>query len=413
LRGDLVLQVLLLSQWYIPEPSTAHVLGKDLVAHGHLVSAITGFPNYPSGKIYAGYRIRWRQWEQIDGVHVLRLPLYPDHSRSAVRRALNYTSFATSVSLLGPGLCDSADVMWVNGSPTIGIPAWWISLLRRIPFVYNIQDMWGETVRASGMVRDGLAVRLLQELERFTYHRAAAITVVSPGFKRYLIDRGIPRGKIHTIPNWGNEEIYRPICRDPDFGQLYGLADHFNVIFAGNIGPQQALGVVLQAACLLREMPDIQFVLIGEGIDLPVLKAAVERQGLSNVRFIAQQPETEMPRFFAWADGLLVHLRNDPLYQITIPSKVLNYMACGHPILCAVVGDGAEVVRAAGAGLLCPPEDPQALAQAVRTLYTMPAAQREALGEAGRESFLQNYTRRVVVERQMQVLQEVAARRRR
>jgi glycosyltransferase involved in cell wall biosynthesis len=154
-------------------------------------------------------------------------------------------------------------------------------------------------------------------------------------------------------------------------------------------------------------------VLIGEGIDRPVLQAEVQRQNLSNVLFIDWQPEIGMPRFFAWADGLLVHLRNDPLYHITIPSKIVSYMACGRPVLCAVPGDGAGVVRAAGAGLLCPPEDPQALAQAVRTLYTMPAAQREALGEAGRESFLQNYTRRVVVERQMQVLQEVAARRRR
>ena len=144
------MRVLILSQWYAPEPDIKiHLLAKDLVSRGHRVISITGLPNYPQGRIYPGYHQRPWQWEEVDGVRVLRLPLYPDHSRSVERRSLNYLTFAASASLLGPLLCGPADVMWVYHPPlTVGIPAWWIGLLRRVPFVYEIQDMWPETLAA-------------------------------------------------------------------------------------------------------------------------------------------------------------------------------------------------------------------------------------------------------------------------
>jgi len=356
--------------------------------------------------------LRWRQWEQRDGVRVLRLPLYPDHSHFRARRAANYVSFATSASLLGPILCGPADVMWVYHPPlTVGIPAWWIGRLRRVPFVYEVQDLWPEGVIASGMMSEGLAVRLLRWLERFVYNRAAAITVISPGFKRNLMAKGVPDEKVHVIPNWADDEIYRPVPRDRELGERYGLSGHFNVVFAGNMGPAQALHVVLQAAVGLQDMPEIRFVLVGDGIELPQLRRKAEQLGLGNVRFIEWQPATAMPRFFAWADALLVQLRQG--YQATIPSKTLAYLACGRPILCAVPGDGAEVVRQAGAGVICPPEDPQALAEAVCTLHAMSPAEREALGQAGRQAFLANYTRGVLVDRYEALFEEIAARNRR
>lgn len=395
------MRILILSQWYPPEPaSIPHAMACNLVERGHQVLSLTGFPNYPSGKIYPGYRQRLWKREEIDGVQVLRLPLYPDHSRSGVCRALNFLSFAASASLLGPALSGPADVMWAYHPPlTIGLPAWWIDLLRRIPFVYDVKDMWPETLVATGMTRSRMVFALLGRLAEFIYSRAAAIVVPSPGFKRNLIAKGVPADKIHVIPNWADEDLYRPVPLDQALADKYGFAGRFNVVFAGNMGFAQALDTVVEAAQQLSDLPEVQFVFIGDGVDEARLRQMVVQHQVGNVRFLGRQPAKRMPHFFALADVLLVHLKRDPLFEITIPSKTLAYMACGRPILMAVAGDAADVVRDAGAGLICAPQDSKALADAVRTLYAIPAAERERMGQAGREAFLNHYTRRVLMDR--------------
>jgi glycosyltransferase involved in cell wall biosynthesis len=406
------MRLLTLSQWYDPEPNFKGLaLATALQAKGHTVTAVTGFPNYPSGKIYPGYRLQWRQWETMNGVRVLRVPLYPDHSYSSVKRILNYASFALSASTLGAALCGPADVMWVYHPPlTVGIPAWWIGLLRRIPFVYEVQDLWPETLAATGMFRLAVAASWMNRLAQFVYRRAAAITVISPGFKRNLIAKGVPAEKIHVIPNWADEELYRPVARDENLAFESGLANRFNIMFAGNIGAAQALETVLEAAELLRDLPRAQFVLIGDGVSVKTLRQATQERGLSNVRWIDRQPAERMSHWFALADVMLVHLKRDPLFEITIPSKTMAYLACGRPILCAVAGDTADLVRSVGAGITCAPQDPAALAQAVRDLYAMSCEQREAMGEAGRRAFLENYTQAVLVNRYEALFKDVVAR---
>lgn len=409
------MRCLLLSQWYDPEPNfKGGILGRVLTDHGHHVTALTGFPNYPGGRIYPGYRLRWRQWEQRDGVRVLRVPLYADHSRSGAKRLLNYLSFAVSAATIGAALCGPADVMWVYHPPlTVGIPAWWIGLLRRVPFVYEIQDMWPETLAATGMLPSGRAAKLLGWLARFIYARAAAITVISPGFKRNLIAKGVPADKIHVIPNWADEDIYRPMPRDETLGGEHGLCGKFNVMFAGVMGAAQALNNVLDAAEQLREQADIQFVLIGDGLEAERLRQAAQARGLGNVRFIGRQPAERMPHFFAWADALLVHLKRDPLFEITIPSKTMAYLACGRPIITCTAGDAAQVVGEADAGLACEPENASALAQAVRDLQAMTAEQREAMGQAGRRAYEQHYTRAGLIEKYEVLFDEVRRKQRR
>lgn len=405
------MRILLLSQWYAPEPDfKVQFLAKDLMARGHRVEVLTGFPNYPQGQIYSGYRQRLWQRQQVDGVPVLRVALYPDHSRSSVRRSLNYLSFAVSASVWGPWLSRSADAMWVYSAPlTTGIPAWVIGTLRRIPFVFNIHDLWPETLSATGLVGSGRVTRSLDQLARFIYRRAAAITVVSPGFQRNLIAKGVPAEKVHLVPNWADETIYRPVEPDPALAAQHGLAGRFNVMFAGNMGAAQDMDNVLAAAALLRDVPAVQFVLVGDGIDADRIRAAAAQSGLENVRFIARQPAEQMPGLFALADVLLVHLKRDPLFEITIPSKVAAYLACGRPILCNVLGDAADVVRDAGAGLLCPPQDPAALAAAVLEFYQMPRCAREAMGQSGRRAYLATYTRHELVSRYEALLAAAAA----
>lgn len=406
------MRIHLLSQWYTPEPDIRiHPLARELTARGHDVTVITGFPNYPSGRVHPGYRMRWRQWEERDGVRILRLPLYPDHSRSNIKRVLNFMSFAAAASTLGALLCGPADVLWAYHPPlTTAIPAWLIARLRRVPFIYEVQDMWPETLAATGMLPSPRIGKWVGRAANFVYREAAAVSVISPGFKRNLVGKGVPADKIHVIPNWADEDMYQPVPRDEQLAARHGMAGHFNIVFGGNMGAAQALDNVLRAATLLRDLPDVRFVLIGDGVDETSLRRTVADQGITNVTFIGRQPMTEMPRFFALADALLVHLNRDPLFEITIPGKTVAYLACGRPIICAVAGDAADVVTSAAAGLVCPPEDAEALAAAVRELRAMPAGQREQMGQSGRRAFLAHFTREALMERYVTLFEAVTRR---
>jgi glycosyltransferase involved in cell wall biosynthesis len=214
------------------------------------------------------------------------------------------------------------------------------------------------------------------------------------------------------MPNWADEELYRLLPRDEALAAEYGLSGRFNVMFAGNMGAAQALGNVLNAAERLKNLPEVQFVLIGSGVDQHRLETVVRDRGLPNVRFIDRKPEERMPGFFALADVLLVHLKRDPLFEITIPSKTIAYMACGRPILAAIAGDGADVVQTAGAGLVCKPEDPAALAESVHQLFKMSPQQRQTMGDAGRSAFINQYTRKALMRRYEDLFLNIAERRR-
>ncbi|MGH8104006.1 MAG: glycosyltransferase family 4 protein [bacterium] len=409
------MKIAILTQYYPPEPiPRPHELARGLAERGHEVVVITGFPNYPAGKLYPDTRLRLWKWESLDGIRILRLPLYPDHSRSVVRRVLSYGSFAVAAALLGSVMSGPVEVMFAEHPPlTIGLAAWVLGRIRRAPFLYKINDLWPESVEATGMVRSRQVLDLMGRLERFVYRRAAAIAVISPGFKANLVGKGVPPDKVHVIPHWADEFLYRPVPRDPDLARNVGMAGRFNVVFAGQLGLAQGLGVILDAAEGLSDLADVQFVLIGDGTDAERLRLAAAQRGLKNVHFLGRQPAERMPYFFALADMLLVHLKRDPLFEITIPGKISAYLACGRPILCAVAGDAADAVQHVGAGLVCPPEDPAALSQAVRDLYVMPGEKREAMGRAGRRAFLANYTRALSVTRYEALLTGVAQQRRR
>jgi glycosyltransferase involved in cell wall biosynthesis len=407
------MRIALLSQWYAPEPEARVTqLAHELAQRGHDVTVLTGFPNYPGGRVYPGYKLNLWKRETVQGVNIVRMLLYPNHSRSAIKRALNYFSFAVSASLLGPLLCGPIDLLWVYHPPlTVGIPAWWIHFIRKVPFIYEIQDIWPETVTASGMMKPGIGTKMLEHLAQFVYRHAEAITVISPGFKHNLLEKGVPEEKLCVIPNWADENIFHPVPRDLNLGVRYNFVDHFNVLFSGNMGPAQCLETVIEAAALLADTPKIKFTLIGDGISLHELKTQVRNRNLSNVQFIERQPMDAMMQFHAWADGLLVQLRDDALFNITVPSKTMAYLASGRPILCAVAGDGADIVRHAKAGLVCPPNNPQALVDMILTLYEMSADEREEIGENGRKYYMEHFCRGALVDKFEALFNEVLERR--
>jgi colanic acid biosynthesis glycosyl transferase WcaI len=384
------MKVLFLTQWFDPEPMFKGLpFARALQAKGHEVQILTGFPNYPEGRLYSGYRLRAIQRETLDGIPVVRVPLFPSHDNSALRRIANYASFALAATALGPWFVRAADVAYVYHPPaTIALPAAVIKLLRRIPLVFDIQDLWPDTLGATGMVRSQLAMRLVDLWCRLEYRSASAIAVLSPGFKRRLVERGVPPAKVEVIYNWCDEVALSPRPRDAALAQELGMASRFNVVFAGNMGKAQGLETVLQAAArLAKEAPNVQFVLVGGGTEVERLRRLAAELCLGNVRFLSRQPPSEIGSILSMADAFLVHLRDDPLFAITIPSKTQAYLAVGRPIVMAVRGDAADLVERAGAGIVCEPENAEALVRAVAGLSRMPREGLERMGERGRDFY--------------------------
>lgn len=381
------MRILILSQYFDPEPFLKGLpFAKELIRQGHEVEILTGFPNYPGGKLFPGYRLRFLQREVMAGIRVTRVPLYPSHDAGGIRRIANYSSFALAATLLGPWLVRKPDVIYAyHGHAPIGLPAWIIGLLRKAPFVLDIQDLWPDSVTSSGMLPAGLQglVPLLAGWSRFLHRRAAGIAVLSPGFKRTLVARGVPEEKVAVIPNWCDEVQSRPGPMRPE--EEARLAGRFNVVMAGNMGTVQALGIVLEAARKLASTePLIQFVLVGGGVERPHLEERARVMRLNNVVFLPRRPVEEIGALLHRADALLVHLKDDPLFAITIPSRLQAYLAVGRPILCGVSGDGAELVERARAGICFEPGNPESLAAAAVTLLQQTPEERARLGENGR-----------------------------
>lgn len=398
----------MLSLWYYPEPvGKPHELAVQLTQRGHDITVITGFPNYPAGRVYEGYRRRFRYWQTLDGVRVLRVPHVIDRSQSAIRRVISYTSFALSAALVGGPTVGRSDVIWTY---QIGLPGVILSTFKGTPLVHEVQDLWPEWGHTADLGLKGWQYRLLERQERCIYGRARAVITISSGFRRALMTKGVPATRLTVIPNWANEERFRPVPRDPELGQREGLACRFNVVYAGNVGTAQGLSIVLDAAGLLSDLPRVQFVMVGEGVERQALQDMAAKRELHNVRFLGSRPPDWMAGYLAYANVVLLPLLRDPIYEITIPSKTYAYLASGRPILVSAAGDAADLVSNAGAGLVCPPEDPTALAEAVRRFYAMAPEEREAMGRAGRETFLANYTRAALVDRYETLLDAVVAR---
>jgi colanic acid biosynthesis glycosyl transferase WcaI len=404
------MKILLITQWFQPESFYKGMpFVKSLMERGHQVQVLTGFPNYPTGKIYPGYKIRWFQKEMMDGIEVLRVPLYPSHDSSAFGRIANYLSFAFFAALLGPWVVRKADVAYVYHPPaTTYLPAFFIKLFRRIPVIYDIQDFWPDTLAATGMFNKKWGLKAVDWYCRLFYKAADKIAVLSPGFKRKLMEKNVPAEKIEVIYNWCDDKEITAGTPDSELARELGMAGRFNILFAGNMGKAQRLETVLDAAALVQQKsPSIQFVFIGGGVEVENLKSIAQKKGLANVRFLPARPSSQIGPVLSLADVLLVHLRNDPLFEITIPSKIQAYMAVGKPILSAVPGDASQLVKQADAGMCCPSENPELLAQTVIQMYQMPAEDLAVLGRNGSCFYQANLTMSKGVERFEQLFQSV------
>lgn len=368
-------------------------LAKWLAVRGYDIKVLTAFPQYPIGRIYPQYRMRPWQWETMDGIQVLRVPIYPSHDNSASRRVLTYSSFALSASTIGLALIGTADVVYLyEPPPTNGLATLLLKWFRGIPVVHHIADMWPETVVESGMLRGTLNKKIANAAIggwcRFLYRQAAVITVLSQGFKRLLMERGVPEEKVRVIYNWTDEEVFRPVERDPALARTLGFEGRFNIVYAGNIGPLQCIETVIEAAVLVKDDPKIQICVIGTGPkEHDVKRLAIER-GARNVRFFDRIDYREMAKINSLADVLLVHLKDIPFLHSTIPSKTQVSLASGRPVLMAVRGDAATIVQQAEAGIVCEPENPRDMAQAMLKFSKMSFEELEAMGARGRHYYI-------------------------
>jgi len=396
-RAGRPLRVVFVTITFDPEPGALRglPLAKWLAARGFDVRVLTAYPQYPLGRIYDGYRTRLWSREVIEGIPVLRVPIYPSHDTNPVRRMLTYLSFMLTASLIGVPLVGDADVVFLyEPPPTNGIASLLLKLVRGAPVVHHIADMWPETVLASGMLPrplHAIADRVLGAYCRFLYSQATFMSVLSPGFKRMLEERGVPSRKIMVSYNWTDEEAFRPLPRDNELAVQLGLAGRFNIVYAGNIGPLQGIDTVVRAAARVRDAnPFIQVVIVGTGPAEAGVRALAAELGATNVLFLPRREYWEMPLINALSDVLLVHLRDYGFLASTIPSKVQVALASGRPLLLAVRGDSADLVTAAGAGLTCPPDDVEALADQMLRMAALPNGELESMGKSGHAFYLRN-----------------------
>jgi glycosyltransferase involved in cell wall biosynthesis len=398
------LKILIITQWFEPEPcAKGKAFAKALRDLGHSVEILTGFPNYPGGKLYPGYRLKPVRIDTIDDMRVVRAPLYPSHDSSALRRIFNYASFAVSALVVGMLFTKRPDVIYIYHLPaTTGVAGALMAKLRRVPFVFDVQDLWPDTLRATGMMKNRHALALVERVCQFVYKRASRIVSVSAGIRDLLVARGVPAEKIDVIYNWCDEEAIHAGTAAPAPAIM---ANRFNIVFAGTMGKAQALEAVLQAAKLVAAVhPEIQFVFIGSGVELERLKTLKHQLELDNVVFVPRVRSQEIGAFLKAADALLVHLRDDPLFEITIPSKIQAYLAVGKPILLAVRGDAAKIIEEGDCGVVARPEDPVDIADAACKLYTMGEAGRQALSVNAGKHYLANFSLAIGARRSMDSL---------
>ena len=405
------MHILFLTDNFAPETnapaSRTHEHTKRWAAAGHRVTVVTTAPNFPAGKIFEGYRNRVWQREWIDGVEVIRLWTYITANEGFLRRTLDYVSFMVSAILATPFL-PRPDVI-VSTSPQFFTPcaAYVVSRLKRRPWVFELRDLWPDSIVAVGAMNETTLIRALRKLEYFLYRKATRIVSVTQSFREILSKNGIDPGKIEVVPNGADLEAYRPGERSEMLAEKFGCKGKFVAAYVGTIGLAHGLGTLLDAAEQLRERDDIAFVLVGAGAEEKALMAEAGRRGLDNVHFAGSVSKAEVREYWRFCDVALVLLRDSPLFRHVLPSKMFEAMSTERPIILGVKGESEAVLKEANAGIAIPPEDSRALAAAILQLAT-DREQRIAMGKTGREFVTSRYNRDVLANRMLAVLEQAA-----
>jgi colanic acid biosynthesis glycosyl transferase WcaI len=341
---------------------------------GHRVTVLTTAPNFPQGRLFDGYKNRWWQRETLDGIEIIRVKTFIAANEGVALRTLDFVSFMASAFVVGLFLRRPDVVVATSPQFFTAIGGWAIAAMRRLPFVFELGDLWPRSILAVGALRAGRIIDLLERIELFLYRRAKVVIALTHAFKDNLVARGIPAAKITVIRNGVDLARYKPRTRDLDLAGSFGTADKFVVGYIGTHGLAHDLGNVLAAAERLRDGRAVAFLLVGAGAEREKLIAEAQRRALANVVFVPMQPKDAMASIWSLCDVALVHLKDSPAFSEVVPSKMFEAMAMGLPILLvSPAGEASQILVEDGAGLWVPAGDPSALADGVRRLFKDPS----------------------------------------
>jgi colanic acid biosynthesis glycosyl transferase WcaI len=383
---------------------------------GHEVTVLTGFPNHPTGIVPPEYRGKFRRLvvrEKTGGVNVVRTWLLPFPNRKAYERMLNYSSFCMSAASTGLFLSRPDVVIATSPQLLVALSGWWLARCKRVPFVFEVRDLWPESLAAVGMGNpDSLLHRTLAKIAGFLYRRSDRIVVVTPAFEDYLVEHWrVPREKISVIENGVETTLFAPELFTGEaqtaLRRELRAEGKFVVSYIGTMGMAHGLETVIAAAAQLQTAnPEIVFLMLGEGAEKDRIAALARERGLNNLRFVDQQPREKIPAYICASDACLVLLKKTDLFKTVIPTKMLEFMSCARPVILGVDGQARAILEEARAGLVIEPESSDALVNAIRYL----AANREAarqLGGNGREHIMRKFSRRQTAEKYIQTLEDL------
>ena len=392
------MKILYVSQYFPPEMGAPAARADELSRHwarlGHDVTVLTGFPNHPTGEVPAEWRSRLRGLvynEKIENVRVARTWLWPLPNRKAHERIRNYASFWLSASLRGLTLPKPDVVIGTSPQLLVALAGWWLAWCKRVPFVFEVRDLWPESLAAVGAGGEGSAIhRTLGAIAGFLYRRSHHIVVVAPAYKDYLIQHWkVPAQKISVVENGVETDLFRP-CPP---AIVPGTEKRFVVCYIGTMGMAHGLETVIAAAESLRHtFPQAMFLMIGEGAEKERIVELAAARGLANICFLGQQPREQIPAYIAGCDVCLVILKKTELFKTVIPTKLLEYMACEKAVIVAVDGQARQIVEQAAAGMFVEPDDAEALAHAITTLAD-DTERRRRMGANGREYIVSRLSR--------------------
>lgn len=400
-----------ISQWFPPERGSAALPGTltdALVDEGMEVRVLTGFPNYPDGTLQPGWRQHWNHMEMRGATPIFRTPIYVSHDGHALRRMANYLSFALSATITGVRRMRGIDVVWVHGTPALAaVPAMVLKWIFGVPYVLHIQDLWPDTVLASGMLPKRIEAALRPLLGWFcqlTYSQAAVIGIIAPGMKEALISRGVPSSKIVDIPNWADESIFSPVDNRSSVRKELGLPTGFVAMYAGAMGEVQGLDTLIRAADQLTDRDDVVIAFVGDGTAKEHLQSLTQELDCSNVVFVPAQPLEQMSAVLSAADIQVICLKDLPLYRITLPSKVQATLAAGRPVIVSAGGDAGAVATSSGAGFSVPPGNSTELAEAIRRAADADPEERAGWGRAARDHYVRHFSQQRGVAKMVEAL---------
>ena len=399
------MKILIISQYFWPENFKINDLALGLKERGNEVTILTGKPNYPDGKFYPGYNFINRKVEYYQGIKVIRSPLIRRGNCSGVRLFINYISFAIFASFAAVfRLSKTADAIFVyEPSPiTVGIPALVYKYFSRAPIYFWIQDLWPESLIAAGDVKSKLILKLTDRLVRLIYRKSEVIFISSKSFKHSITEKGVDSEKIYYLPNWAEDIYNEPVGRDKDIAGLLP-SKGFKIMFAGNIGESQDFESIVNAAEKTSGYDDIHWIIVGDGRKKSWIEQEIRLKKMNNIHLIGRHPMRMMPSFFREADVMLVSLKDEPIFSLTVPAKIQTYLACGKPILAMINGEGADVIRESKSGYVVNAGDFNALADRAIEMYNMPKTNLDIMAKASKEFYLNNFNSKDLIDKLMSV----------